>query len=187
VDVHLHACRDCRSEVRRLEAVGGALLEDLPPAQMASDALARALARIELPPPPEPPPARADPGLAGIDLSGALEGLELGPSRWLAPGVWMRPLIREQGRVSTYLIRTGPGRQLPRHGHAGAEFVCVLHGGYSDEGGRYGPGDFSESDTSRVHAPRADDDGECVCLISSEGPMKIHSFVGRLLRPLFGL
>jgi putative transcriptional regulator len=187
VDVHLHACADCRGEIRRLEAVGGALLNSVEPARMEPDALARALARIEAPPPPEPPRARADPVLTGIDLGVALEGLQLGTRRWLAPGIWMRPVIREQGRISTYLIGTGPGRRMPRHGHAGAEFVCVLHGGYSDEEGQYGPGDFSESDAARVHTPRADDDGECICLISSEGPMLMHSLAGRLLRPFFGV
>jgi putative transcriptional regulator len=187
IGVHLRACPACRAEVGRLEAVGGALLEAQAPTAMAPDALARALARIQEPRPPEPPPARARPGFEGIDLSAALEGLELGSRRWIAPGVWMRPVIRQGGRATTYLLRTGPGCRMPRHGHAGAEFVCVLEGGFTDETGQYGPGDFAESDEDLVHRPTADADGECLCLISSEGPMLMQSLAGRLLKPFFGL
>ena len=187
VDVHAVACAACRAEIEQLEAVGGTLLESLAPAEMAPDALDRALARIETRAPPPPPAARALPGLAGIDLSAALAGLDLGPRRWLAPGVWMRPIVSERGGRNTYLLRTGPGARLPRHGHTGEEFVCVLQGGFSDDAGSYGPGDFAQSGSSRVHEPATDADGECICLISSEGPMLMQGAVGKLLLPFFGL
>ena len=69
----------------------------------------------------------------------------------------------------------------------GAEFTCVLSGGFSDETGSYGPGDFAEADPTLTHTPRADPDGECVCLIASEGPMRMRGLIGRLLQPLFGV
>lgn len=183
VDAHLDACPVCRLQSAQWDAVGGALLERLPPAELSPDALARAMARIE-----RPAPARiADAPPRGIDLSAVLHGLRLGPRRPLAPGVWMRSVQGDHGRGQTYLLGSGAGRGLLRHGHAGAEFTCVLAGGYSDETGRYGPGDFAEADPDLVHTPKADPDGECVCLISSEGPMRMRSLIGRLLQPLFGV
>ena len=74
VEVHMGACAACRAEVEAFEAVGGALLDSLAPVEMEPDALARALARIETRPPPEPPAPRILAGLTGIDLSAALTG-----------------------------------------------------------------------------------------------------------------
>ena len=179
--VHLRACAACSAEVARLECIGGALLDEQPPASMAPDALARTLARLDSP--PEPPPARQP---QGIDLAGALDGLRLGPRRWLGPGMWMRPVLGEAPE-RTYLLRSGPGRRLPRHTHVGTELVCVLKGAFSDETGRYGPGDFAESDERLAHAPVTDDDGECLCLIAAEGPMRFEGALFRALQPLFGV
>ena len=45
--VHLSACPHCRADLHRLDEVGGALLDALPPTSMRSDALARTLARLD--------------------------------------------------------------------------------------------------------------------------------------------
>ena len=47
IDTHVRLCPDCQGETRLVEAVGGALLERLPAADLSPDALQRALARIE--------------------------------------------------------------------------------------------------------------------------------------------
>ncbi len=179
---HLAVCPACRAQVERLEAVGGALMDSIPPAAMAPDALAHALARIERPAPPAPAPRPP----RGIDLAEVLAGLPVGRRRWLGPGMWMRPVER-RGRSVTYLLRSGPGRQLPRHTHTGAEYVVVLKGSFSDQTGRYGPGDFAEGSDDLVHAPRTDSEGECLCLISAEGPMRMRDMIGRIAQPFFGL
>ena len=53
---HFGACAECRASLRVAEAVGGALLAELEPAEMAPDALARALASIERPAAHQPSP-----------------------------------------------------------------------------------------------------------------------------------
>ncbi len=98
----------------------------------------------------------------------------------------MRPVLRDSAGV-TYLLRSGPGRRLPRHAHTGSEYVCVIKGAFSDETGRYGPGDFAHSDDSLLHAPATDDEGECLCLISAEGPMRFQGPLLRALQPLLGV
>ncbi len=184
VQTHLKACPVCRGQARRFEAVGGALLESLPPAEMAPDALARALAGIDRPEPPLPPVQRRQ--IAGIDLTEVLGGLDLGPRRPLGRGLWMREILRD-GPGVTYLLGSGPGRRLPRHSHTGMEYVQVLTGAFSDETGHYGPGDFAQSDETLVHSPVTDSDAECICLISAEGPMLMQSLLGKVAQPLFGL
>lgn len=183
VQAHLSACPACRAEVGRCEAVGGVLLEALPDAEMAPDALDRALALIGGPPEPPPPAARTP---SGIDLSSALDGLALGPKKRLAPGLWLRPVMRD-GAAFTYLLRSGPGGRLPRHSHSGAEYVCVLKGAYTDETGRYGPGDFAEGDQDLTHSPLASDDGECLCLIFADGPIRFEDAALRAMQPLIGI
>ena len=185
VGAHLAACPACRRHAQTLDAVGGVLLDDLPAVELDADALARTLARAERPAPPQPP-GLAVRAPAGIDLTEVLSGLPMGRRRWLGPGMWMRQVDRRPGSV-TYLLRSGPGRQLPRHTHTGSEFVVVLKGSFSDQTGRYGPGDFAESDDDLVHAPRTDSEGECLCLISAEGPMRMRDLIGRLAQPFFGL
>ncbi len=177
---HLGACADCQAEVGRLEAVGGVLMAALPAAPMQGDALARALARIET---REPPAAPIDVGLPEL-----LGGERLGPRRWLAPGLWLRRLEPERpSRFNTYLLHTSPGRRLPRHGHVGAEYVCVLEGAFSDATGRYGAGDFACSDEALVHEPLAESGEACLCLISTEGRLQMHDLIGRLFQPMAGV
>jgi putative transcriptional regulator len=171
---HLQACPACRAELGRFEAVGGALLQDLPVAAMEDDALERALARIETP----PPTAKIE-----VDLPALLRGEALGPRRWLAPGLWLRRLETDrEARFTTYLLHVAPGQRLPRHGHVGAEYCSVLEGAFVDETGRYGPGDFACGDEGLEHSPTAEDDEPCLCLIAGEGRLQMRGAVARVLQ-----
>src|SRR5579864_5918268 len=49
VATHLAACPVCRRRLAAFEGVGGALLESLPKASMAAEALAQTLARLDAP------------------------------------------------------------------------------------------------------------------------------------------
>lgn len=191
VEAHLAHCSHCRAQVEEMEAIGGALIEDLAPAELEPDALARVLARIDaLPDPPTPPAAKAPPpaGLEGIGLETLLGDVPIGRRRWLAPGVWMRPLLTaEGGQSNTYLLRGSPGVQLLQHGHTGPEFTVILKGAYSDVTGHYGTGDFHYADQGVEHGPLADPDEECICLIHAEGPMQMQGVIGKLMQAYAGL
>jgi len=180
---HLHACPVCSAEAARLEAVGGALLDALPPAALDEDALARALARIETPAPTPPPTAKIR-----VDLPGILAGEALGPRRWMAPGLWLRRVESDHGSgFNTYLLHSGPGRRLARHSHAGVEYVCVLQGAFADETGRYGPGDFACGDEALEHSPLAEPGEACLCLISTEGRLQMRGLIARAIQPFVGV
>ncbi len=185
VGVHVGACEACRREVALAEAVGGALLEDLDPAPMAPDALALALARIERPEAPAPaaPPRRAE----GIVVPGEVTEAAARRRRWVAPGVWVAPVIGGPKGKRSYLLRVAAGMAVPLHGHRGAEMVCVLKGAYADGDAVHGEGDFALNDETHVHRPRVADDGECVCLIAVQGDLIARDWIGRLFQPFVGI
>lgn len=179
---HLAACRQCRGEVAMAEVVGGALLEDLPKAELTADALSRALAAIERPS-PSPPVAPCASRLDWIEVPPEVSEAFRLRRRWAAPGVWVAPVANGSGRRKAYLLRVAPGMSVPRHTHNGSEIVCVLKGAYVDRGVTHGPGDFAENDDDVDHRPRATADEECVCLICADAPLIARDWVGRLFQP----
>jgi putative transcriptional regulator len=180
VAAHLQACPACVDEVALDEAVGGALLNALPPALMDKDALARALARIERPAPTPAPPAPAPDW--GFAPPLAVEAAHK-RRRWAAPGVWVAPVSGGRRGRRTYLLGLGPGVAVPRHTHRGSEMICVLKGAFEDRGVVYNPGDFCESDASVVHQPRVTPDGDCVCLIAVDASLIARDLVGWVFQP----
>jgi putative transcriptional regulator len=176
VALHLTFCPSCRSGVAEAEAVGGALLEALPPAELAEDALQRTLHRLdERPPPALPrPPMVAEGGLA---LPRPLAE-RLGPlreSRWrpMSPGVeHVEVLPPTAAGGHTVLLRSAPGAALPRHGHTGRELTVVLAGSFVDELGRFAAGDLAEIDDEREHRPVIDSAEPCVSVVATEGRLR---------------
>lgn len=189
VATHLLGCPHCRAAIRMGEAVGGALLADTPPTDLAPAALARTLARLDMPA-SMPAPIIDDTELSpGVRLPVSLRGLLGGPWRWVAPGI-NRIRLNIPGVAPgerAYLLRVAPGTHLPAHGHHGAEITCVLAGRFTDITGSYGPGDVAEMDADRAHQPMADTGETCICLIASQGRLRMHGLLARLVQPLVGV
>ncbi len=186
VRTHVEGCPRCAAALGRFEAVGGTLLDAMEPVAMHADAFAMVEARLDRPAAAGKATrsARALPANGPIVLPAALDGLDIGPWRWLAPGV-RRSRVTIPGAPGADLVmyRIGPNRQLPHHGHAGAEYTQVLSGSFFDETGHYHPGDLVEADGDVDHQPRVGPEGECICLAAVEGRMLPHGFFGRMLRP----
>lgn len=196
VAAHLHGCPHCQELARLAEAVGGQLLDEMPPETLAPDALAYALARLDRPvpeAPPAPPPESAalgDVALPPVLLPYARRPGGLGRWRWVAPGIRHIRLLPEPGEPhdgsTLYLLKLAPGTKVPEHGHGGHEMVCVLAGSYSDRLGRFGAGDMAEADADVEHQPVADPGMDCICLIATTAPLRFHSRAARLLQPVLG-
>ncbi len=190
VAAHLARCPDCRAKLELAEAVGGLLLEDLPPTPLAPDALRRAMERLNDAPEPaalEPaaPGARVPAGAAAEPLADTLRGLGLPVRRlhWLAPGLRHAVLLRcgrGRGGGTLRLLRVRSGAAIPRHAHRGAELTLVLEGAFADETGRYGPGDLAEAEAEVSHRPVAEGPADCVCLVAAEGLPRFGGLLGRL-------
>lgn len=195
VDIHLAGCPCCRDMLRNLEAVGGALLDELAPAPLAADAFARLMERAGRPEPngriatQAPPPAPLPHGLVlpeGLLLPPALSARRIGALHAVAPGVRMGKVhVPEDSGSRVLLFRIGPGRCIPEHTHDGLEYTQILCGSFSDQTGRYGPGDLVEADAEIEHTPRVDDSGDCVCIAAFEGRLRFSGLLGVALRPFF--
>ncbi len=179
VAAHLEGCPACRRTVRLFEAAGGELLAEAPPTDVSPDALARLLARVEQ-------PSEAAPA---IDRRPLHQRLPLKPRRYLAPGVWVQPIDVPHAREDrVYFLRVAANLKGFRHGHSGTEFTTVISGALNDDGVIFRPGDFIECDTELVHQPVVEpDDGGCLCLAATEGPLRTSGLFDRVLQAVAGV
>ena len=186
VETHIGACAACRTGARIAEAVGGALLTELPPTPMAPDALERALASLERPAPASSAPARGPSDW--IDVPPAVLDAYRTRKRWAAPGVWVATVShdRRSGK-RTYLLGIGANIAVPRHSHRGRELTCVLKGAFADGPTVHAAGDFVECDEAIEHQPKTTADGECVCLIAVDHRLVPRSWMAHVLQPFVGI
>ncbi len=187
--VHLGGCPSCRAALRRFEAVGGALLDDLPPAAISPALLEKIFARIDSGAAPrEAPPAPAATA-DGFALPAAMAGCRIGPWRFVHPKLrWARVEVPGAEKDRVILLKIAAGFAAPAHGHGGLELTQVLAGSFTDGRAQYRPGDLIEADESLDdHEPRVTGDEDCLCLAAVERPLRIHSLLGRLFQPLMGI
>ena len=184
IATHLALCPACRRTVAELEAVGGALLEALPPEPVAEDSLARLLARLDRlePAAPAAPASLAAAPILPQPLCDYVGSLDQVAWRHFGPVAEAR-LLTGFEQFTTRLLRVGPGSALPHHTHVGSELALVLQGGFSDTTGHYLRGDVSEADSHVDHRPVADADEDCLCLIVTDAPLRLTGWLGRLLNP----
>lgn len=183
VATHLAYCPLCRDEVGRFEAVGGALLDDVPPAEVEAGALDAVLAKLDgREPAPAPAPAFVEgtPRPLRDYLGGTLEEVKW---RRLIPGVRQAPIAVNDPAARLGLLKIKSGSGVPEHTHQGGELTLVLHGWFTDKTGAYRRGDFAYADGDLTHRPVAGEGDDCVCLALSEGPMRLTGPLGRLLNP----
>lgn len=194
--VHAEMCPQCGQRLRALEAVGGVLLESLPPCTLRPDALSRVLGAIDALPGDEarrpgaatPPVAGGPDWPAGASWPQALRGMAFSPWKWIAPGMrWSRPLSPPAGDVNVFLLRIGPGRSLPAHTHGGLEWTQVLHGAFHDGHALFGAGDFDAADGNVHHQPVVQGPGDCICLAAVDGRLRFDGMLARLAGSLVGM
>ncbi|MEO7008363.1 MAG: transcriptional regulator, partial [Caldimonas sp.] len=122
---HVEGCPHCRTRVQLFETMGGVLLDDLPPASLAPEALARTLAAIDTIDTVDTdsasnaiaPPQAAKAVVAavvehdrpalppGVEWPHALAGAHIGPWRWLGPGMrWSRVQLTDDAAAKLFLL-----------------------------------------------------------------------------------
>ena len=184
---HISICPECAAELRKMEAIGAALFEDVKPATVGRQApVMEARAREAL----SESAGKARPhGDVPAPLV-AHVGPNLDDIAWkrLGPGVWHYPLPLSKGaKGDLRLLKVAPGRAMPDHGHGGEELTLMLKGSYHDKIGTFRRGDVADLDGDVEHAPIADDKDGCICLVASEGKVRFKSFFARLVQPLTGM
>lgn len=187
---HVEGCGHCQARMRVMESVGGALMEELPPEVLSSQALARTLAAIDAPAPARPRvTAGPHPALPeGMAWPRALWDGSATPWRWLGPGMrWSRVTLARDHAANVFLLRIGAGKNLPMHTHSDCELTQVLYGSFHDGRALFGPGDFDEAGGEILHQPVVRPGSECICLASVEGKVLFEGLVARWLGGMVGM
>ena len=180
---HLSFCTQCREAVSLHERIGGVLLEDLPPVAMSEDALSKTLARLDQRVPDVSPASNDN---TPAPLRTAL-GRDLSQVAWrrMGPNLAYVTLAR-RGPSAVRLLRGAPGTDTGRHSHRGLEYTLVLKGGFTDETGSYGPGDFQCASPEVSHNPIADPGEDCINLAVTTAPLRFEGLAQRIVGRLFG-
>jgi len=189
IATHLVSCPQCRSFMRSMEHVGGSVLTSLPPAAMSSEALAKAEARLNEP--VLPAAVYTAPTVPETEVPGLpkfVRRYEFGNWKWIAPSVHVRPIILPyDSDTRAFLLKSGPGTKMLEHTHTGIEMTCVLSGAFSQDGDRYGPGDFDLGDETIEHQPVVEPGQDCVCLVAMRGKLRLNGLLGRIMQPFVRL
>lgn len=181
IATHATLCPLCRDEIAANEALGGLVLDELPPDRMRDDALSSLLQRLTDEPAPAAAPKEAMPKLPAPLLPYVKSKDRQIHWHFVAPGIKQTPLL-ERPEVRVRLLKISAGKPMPHHRHGGTEYTLVLEGAYRDETGHFGVGDFIIADLEVGHQPVAAEKG-CVCLVMSVAPVQLTSRLGRLFNP----
>lgn len=118
-------------------------------------------------------------------LGGSLDSLKW---RFMGPGMKQVKLWTGDDGEKLWLLKAKGGTEIPEHGHSGNEMTLVLQGSYCVEGHRFGVGDLEiAEDAIEDHRPIIDAGEDCICLVVTEAPIKLKSFIARAVQPFIGL
>jgi putative transcriptional regulator len=200
VATHLAMCPACRKRLGAMEATGGAMLEAInmasptAPEDDASWDRMRSLleARKTIPTAAAAPSPRPPADGKTYHLPEPLRsyvGADIDKVKWraLGLGAYHFKINTGDSGVSVRLLRIPAGKPVPEHTHGGRELTLVLKGSFSDANGRFGPGDFEETDETVDHQPVADPGEDCICLAVTDAPLKFRSRIVRMIQPLLGI
>jgi len=189
IATHLVSCPQCRTFMRSMEHVGGAVLTSLSPVAMSNGARAKAEALLNEP--VKPAAADTAPTVPETEVPGLpkfLRRYRFGNWKFVAPAVHLRPIVLPYGSdTRVFLLKSGPGTKMLEHTHTGIEMTCVLSGAFSQEGGHYGPGDFDLGDETIDHQPVVAAGQDCVCLVAMQGELRLNGLMGRIIQPFVRL
>ena len=194
VATHLLACAECRRALALAEGVGGMLLgQQLPPTagghrdRLRAEMMARLgqAAVSAVPPAPAPPPAAADHLPAPLQpyFGTSYSGLKW---RWMGPGMHYIRTTGPSG-ATMLMLRIGPGKSMPVHGHQGCEITQILRGAYDDALGHYAAGDVADLDAEVEHQPVTAAGEPCICVAALDAPLRFPGWFARSLQPLLGV
>ena len=183
VACHISMCSECRTAVRKAEALGGEILDDLEATAVSDARRAATLASLDDTRAARPVVVKSD---MPTPLRRLLEGQDYAQLRWRkkAPGVAVYELPLSKGaKGSLKLLSIASGMTMLEHGHGGEELTLVLQGAFKDKVGRFARGDIADLDEDTEHCPVIEKGETCICLYATEVPSHYKTLLGRLLQP----
>jgi putative transcriptional regulator len=186
VATHVTLCDECRARLESFEALGGAVIDAEDEAPLGADALARMMARLDVPVVSAPQVFARKTSLPAPVA--AYVGGDLDAVKWRGVGMGVRQAILPTGpKATARLLHIPAGHAVPDHGHRGTELTLVLRGAFRDATDRFGPGDLEIADEDLAHKPVAEAGEDCICLAATDAPLRFAGLMPRLLQPLFRL
>jgi len=182
VATHLALCPDCRSSVDQAEAVGGAMLEEQPPAEVGGDVLESLLGSLvdgDREVAPEPSPA-GSPVIIPEPLRSLTGPFADIPWEKRAPGIRTFEIGLDHRNLPVRLFRLTSGISVPTHSHNGLERGMVLTGGFTDDVGHFVRGDVSVREPGFDHVAKVDEGEACVALFVNDALLVPRTLVGRI-------
>ena len=178
VAAHLTYCPECRKEVERIEAFGGALIGATEAAAPSFDGMLDRLDEVEAPsgvsaPPQTGPLPHVVANAVGVDFDAI-------PWRFRLPGVHEYSFAGENGEEIS-LLKVRPGASIPKHTHKAEELTVVFDGELIDGDATFRKGDLAIADPSVDHHPCAGGDRVCICLAVLDGGLRFTGPFGRAL------
>ncbi len=189
VAAHIGVCSLCAREIRAMERIGASLLSSLKAEPLTKAAPVHAMLRGEADAPRSVQVRGGSDGEVPASLASIIGGgLDAIAWRRLAIGVWHYKLPLSAGAEGDLrLLKVGPGRRMPEHGHGGSELTLMLRGSYRDKVGEFRVGDVADLDDDIEHQPIAHAETGCICLVASDKAAKFKGLVPRLVQPLTGM
>ena len=86
-----------------------------------------------------------------------------------------------------YLLKAKGGMKMPEHSHKGEEWSLILTGSYSIGDKTYRRGDLHIEDDTVTHAPHIDEGEDCICLVMTEGPLVMKSWIPKIVQKVVGI
>nr|WP_110570979.1 ChrR family anti-sigma-E factor [Yoonia vestfoldensis] len=187
VATHISMCDTCRAALAEFEAVGGEVMLDAEPVDMAEDALADAMARIMNAPQTSLPKAKPAGGVFPAPLRDYVNG-DLDRVKWRKIGGGVSQMVlKTEGGASVRLLRIPAGTAVPDHGHRGTELTLVLQGAFVDETDRFGAGDIEVANEDLNHTPVAEQGADCICLAATDAPLRFNALLPRIAQRFIGI
>jgi putative transcriptional regulator len=180
VATHISLCDECRAKMHEFDFVGGAVVEEQPPANLSEDSFAATLEMIakDYTPKHEPAPART--GLFPTPLQDYVGG-DLASVKWRKVGGGVRQaILKTDPSTNVRLLHIPAGVAVPDHGHRGTELTLVLQGAFTDETDRFGAGDIEVATEDLDHQPVAEMGEDCICLAATDAPLRFNSWIPRI-------
>ena len=177
---HIDTCEQCQKKMTAFEEVGGALLETIEVSMPSSNLFERIEAQLDALEESEASMGSIDPlaplGSTHSDVPAPLREFlpaQMSDIKWEgSPELRRKPLDMVDTDFQIALFEMPVGGSITEHTHDGDEYVVVLQGGYEDQSGSYGVGDFIYSDSTVTHHPKSLPGLNCIFLSVLSGPLK---------------
>ncbi|WP_210395368.1 ChrR family anti-sigma-E factor [Motiliproteus sediminis] len=182
MQLHLDQCDRCRQRVGQAETLAGLFFGQQPADRFSAASKSRLMAMLDQPADESPSARPRGTPVPELLRDWSDQQVDQLPWRRIAPGIKQVRFPEVSGDL--YLLRIAPGTCLPEHGHGGGEMTLVLSGSYSDEIGRFTPGNVADLDDSIEHQPIADRNRDCICLVATDAPLRFKDWAPRLFQRL---